>query len=45
MIPIRDDIPTRTTPVVNYLLIAANIIVYLAMASVSQQAHDAIVAQ
>lgn len=31
MIPIRDQIPTRTTPVVNYLLIAANILVFILM--------------
>jgi membrane associated rhomboid family serine protease len=31
MIPIRDQIPTRTTPVVNYLLIAANVIVFVLM--------------
>jgi hypothetical protein len=29
MIPIRDQIPTRRVPVVNYLLIAANIIVFI----------------
>jgi hypothetical protein len=29
MIPIRDQIPTRSVPVVNYLLIAANIVVFL----------------
>jgi membrane associated rhomboid family serine protease len=32
MIPIRDENPTRTTPVVNYLLIAANIVVFILMA-------------
>lgn len=31
MIPIRDGIPTRETPVVNNLLIAANVIVFLFM--------------
>jgi membrane associated rhomboid family serine protease len=31
MIPIRDEIPTRVTPVVNYLLIAANVLVFLWM--------------
>jgi membrane associated rhomboid family serine protease len=31
MIPIRDEIPTRKTPVVNYLLIAINILVFLYM--------------
>jgi len=45
MIPLRDDIPTRETPVVNYLLIAANIIVYLAMVAASPEAQDAIVAR
>ncbi|MBC8331901.1 MAG: rhomboid family intramembrane serine protease [Anaerolineae bacterium] len=29
MIPIRDEIPTRRVPIVNYLLIALNILVYL----------------
>jgi membrane associated rhomboid family serine protease len=29
MIPIRDDIPTRRTPVVNYLLITINILVFV----------------
>ncbi len=31
MIPIRDGIPTRRTPIVNYLLIIANILVFLFM--------------
>jgi membrane associated rhomboid family serine protease len=31
MIPIRDQIPTHRTPVVNYLLIAVNIIVFVLM--------------
>ena len=31
MIPIRDSIPTRHTPIVNYLLIAANILVFVLM--------------
>ena len=31
MIPIRDQIPTRHVPVVNYLLIAANILVFILM--------------
>ena len=31
MIPIRDQIPTRSVPVVNYLLIAANIVVFILM--------------
>jgi len=31
MIPIRDQIPTRRVPVVNYLLIAANIIAFIIM--------------
>lgn len=31
MIPIRDQIPTRRTPIVNYVLIAINILVFAAM--------------
>ncbi len=31
MIPVRDGIPTRETPVVNYLLIGANVLVFLWM--------------
>jgi membrane associated rhomboid family serine protease len=31
MLPIRDSIPTRRVPVVNYLLIAANIVVFVLM--------------
>jgi membrane associated rhomboid family serine protease len=29
MLPLRDDIPAETTPVVNYLLIAINVVVFL----------------
>jgi membrane associated rhomboid family serine protease len=29
MIPIRDQIPTRSVPVINYLLVAANVIVFI----------------
>lgn len=29
MIPIRDQIPTRQVPIINYLLIAANVIVFI----------------
>jgi len=31
MIPIRDEIPTRQVPVVNYLLIAVNVLVFVVM--------------
>lgn len=31
MIPLRDEIPTRRVPIVNYVLIAANIIVFILM--------------
>jgi len=31
MIPIRDDIPTHTVPIVNYILIAINVIVFILM--------------
>ena len=37
MIPIRDEIRTRTTPVVNYILIAVNIIVFIIMALTPSQ--------
>jgi membrane associated rhomboid family serine protease len=30
MLPLRDRLPTRRTPVVNYLLIAANVLVFMA---------------
>jgi hypothetical protein len=43
MIPIRDDIPIRKTPVVNYLLIAINVIVYLVMALAGPEIQEAIV--
>lgn len=33
MIPLRDDIPARTTPVVNHLLIAVNVAVFLFQAT------------
>ena len=40
MIPIRDQIPTRQTPYINYLLIALNILVFIFMllAGTSQEA-------
>jgi membrane associated rhomboid family serine protease len=41
MIPIRDDIRTRETPVVNYLLIAVNVLVFLWMFSMSDTALEA----
>lgn len=40
MIPIRDGIPTRETPVVNYLLIAANVLVFLWMILVPDSALE-----
>ena len=43
MIPVKDDIPTRETPVVNYLLIAINVIVYLFMALAGPETQEAIV--
>lgn len=40
MIPIRDSVPSRTTPYITYLLIAANIGVFLYMQTLHpQQAH------
>jgi membrane associated rhomboid family serine protease len=44
MIPIRDENPTRTTPVVNYLLIAINIIVFIVMSLAGSQ-NEALVYQ
>ncbi len=43
MIPIRDEIPTRETPVVNYLLIAANILVFVWMLFLPDSALEAFV--
>ena len=45
MIPIRDEIPTRETPVVNYVLIALNVIVYLLMTLAGPETQEAIVAK
>ena len=45
MIPIRDEIPTRETPVVNYMLIAINVIVYLFMALAGPASQEAIVSK
>jgi len=41
MIPVRDDIRTRETPVVNYLLITVNVLVFLLMFSMSDTSLDA----
>jgi membrane associated rhomboid family serine protease len=45
MIPIKDEMPTRETPVINYVLIAINVIVYLFMALAGPEAQEAIVAK
>ena len=45
MIPVRDGIPTRETPVVNYLLIAANVIVFVLMLSLPESSLDTVVAR
>lgn len=44
MIPIKDGIPTRETPVINYLLIAANIIVFVLMFSLPDSTLESVVA-
>ena len=44
MIPIRDQIPTRRVPFVNYLLIAANIFVFI-LQSLAGSNQDALVNQ
>jgi membrane associated rhomboid family serine protease len=41
MIPVKDEIRTRETPVVNYLLITVNILVFLFMFSMSDTALEA----
>ena len=43
MIPIRDGIPTRETPVVNYLLSAANVLVFLWMLFLPETALETVV--
>lgn len=43
MIPIRDEIPTRESPVVNYLLIAANVLVFLWMFLMPESALETFV--
>jgi membrane associated rhomboid family serine protease len=43
MIPIRDGIPTRQTPVVNYLLIIANVLVFLWMLLLPESALETMV--
>jgi membrane associated rhomboid family serine protease len=45
MIPVKDEIATRETPVVNYVLIAINVIVYLFMALAGPETQSAIVAK
>ena len=43
MIPIRDGIPTREPPVVNYLLIGANVLVFLWMFLMPEAALETVV--
>lgn len=43
MIPIRDGIPTRKTPVVNYMLITVNVLVFLWMSSMPESAMETLV--
>jgi membrane associated rhomboid family serine protease len=43
MIPVRDNNPTRETPVVNYLLIAANVLVFLWMFLMPESALETMV--
>jgi membrane associated rhomboid family serine protease len=45
MIPVKDEIATRETPVVNYVLIAINVIIYLFMALAAPETQAAIVAK
>jgi membrane associated rhomboid family serine protease len=43
MIPLKDDNPTRTFPIINYLLIAANVIVFFYQATLPVRAEKAFV--
>lgn len=45
MIPIRDENPTRLIPVVNYLLIAANVVVFVWMFFLPESALEAVFAK
>jgi membrane associated rhomboid family serine protease len=45
MIPIRDELRTRETPVVNYTLISVNVIIYLLMTLAGPVTREAIVAR
>jgi membrane associated rhomboid family serine protease len=45
MIPVKDGIATREIPVVNYILIVINVIVYLFMALAAPETQEAIVAK
>jgi len=42
MIPVRDEIPTRETPVVNYVLIALNVLVFLWMVLLPESTLEAV---
>jgi membrane associated rhomboid family serine protease len=44
MIPLQDNIPSRTTPVVNYALIAVCVIVFLVQLA-TEQSPDARLAE
>lgn len=43
MIPVRDELPTREIPMVNYLLIALNVFVYLVMALAGPETQEILV--
>jgi membrane associated rhomboid family serine protease len=45
MLPVKDEMSTRETPVVNYVLIAINVIVYLFMALAGPETQEAIIAK
>lgn len=42
MIPVRDEIPTRETPVVNYLLITINVVVFVLMVFLPESTLEAV---
>ncbi|MHB0875360.1 MAG: rhomboid family intramembrane serine protease [Anaerolineae bacterium] len=43
MFPLRDTVRSRSTPVVNYLIIAVNVIVFIAGSSLGARRYDAVV--
>lgn len=45
MIPIRDDQPCFTTPLVTYFLIAVNLLIFLFQSAMTPRGQEALIAQ